>query len=100
MTKFLRDARSWHGSQFVIEETIRVYVGLRLGLRKRRNCGVDCCCHRNSSFLASFCSRDCCCVAMPGSIEARLGGREKFGVEESVTFRSNLCASDEKEGVS
>jgi hypothetical protein len=39
-------------------------------------------------------------VAMPGSIEARLGGREKFGVEESVTFRSNLCASDEKEGVS
>src|ERR1700738_390593 len=51
LTKVFRNARSWHGSQLFIEEEDRVCFGLRLGLRKRRNGGLDCCCHINSSLL-------------------------------------------------
>ncbi len=54
LTKVFRNARSWHGSQLFIEEEDRVCLGLRLGLRKRRNCGLDCCCHRNSSLLVDI----------------------------------------------
>src|ERR1700687_5322901 len=51
LTKVFRNARSWHGSQLFIEEEDRVCLGLRLGMRKRRNGGLDCCCHRNPSLL-------------------------------------------------
>src|SRR5438132_10174712 len=54
LTKLFRNARSWHGSQLFIEEEDRVCLGLRLGLCKRRNGGLDCCCHRNSSLLVDI----------------------------------------------
>src|SRR3984893_11700516 len=54
LTKVFRNARSWHGSQLFIQEEDRVCLGLRLGLRKRRNGGLDCCCHRNSSLLVDI----------------------------------------------
>src|SRR5215813_2187805 len=36
--------------------------------------------------------------AIPASVDRKIGGRERFGVEVSVTFRSNLCV-DENESV-
>ena len=35
-------------ARFFIEEANHVRVGLRLGLGRKRNCGLDCCCHRHS----------------------------------------------------
>src|SRR5580704_12204682 len=84
-TKFLRNVRSRHGRQLCIEEANRVYVGLRLGLRKRRNCGVDCCCHRKVQNGV-----DPLAIA-----EQRIGHADFHDLPLSVSLRS-LCRQDYK----
>src|SRR6266576_576026 len=40
LTKFFRNARSWHQSQILIEEVNRVGTGLRCRLPRPRSCGL------------------------------------------------------------
>src|ERR1700681_4205951 len=58
-TKAFRNVSSWQGSQPFIEESNRVCIWIRLGLRKRRRCVLDCCCHRNSCLVHGGGAQQC-----------------------------------------
>src|ERR1700688_4598056 len=84
LTKVFGNARSWHGSQLFIEEEDRVCLGLRLGLRKRRNGGLDCCCHRNSSLL----------VDIGGRIASRLGTAAALNQDRTAIYYNGLPSAE------